>query len=192
VRVDAADAAHHLFERHVDHAAVPPGDHAIEAALPDQLDRMDAKGRAEQPVARVGRTAALNMAKDRDARLRARGVGDHRGDIMPDPAISSAPRGVGLQDRRTILARDRLGDHDESEIATRAAHRLDVAHHRRQPPGDLRDEDHVGTAGDARGDRDMTGVPAHDLQHHDAAMARRRGLQTVERLCGGLHRGRRA
>jgi len=39
-RVDDVRHADDLIERHVDHVAIPPGHHAIEAALRHQIDRM--------------------------------------------------------------------------------------------------------------------------------------------------------
>ena len=48
--------------------------------------------------------------------------------------------------------------------------------------GDLGDEDDVGAAGDAGGQRDMAGVAPHHLEDHDAVVARRGRLQPVERL----------
>jgi len=53
----------------------------------------------------------------------------------------------------------------------------------------LRNQNHVGAAGDAGGERDVPGVAAHHLQHHDAAVAGGGGRQVVERGGGRLHRG---
>ena len=92
----------------------------------DQFHRVNAEGRAEEPIARIGRTAPLDVAKNRHACLGTGGIADHRRDVVPDAAIPPSTRGVGLQDGRAILARDCLGDDDEGKIAPCAAHRLDV------------------------------------------------------------------
>src|SRR5947208_17166137 len=53
-------------ERHIDNLPVLPGDHAVEPALGDQIDRTDPKGRADQPVFPVRLAAALDMAEQDD------------------------------------------------------------------------------------------------------------------------------
>jgi len=49
-------------------------------------------------------------------------------------------------------------------------------------PGDLRKQDHVAPAGNARVERDPAGVPAHHLQHHHSLVAGRRRVEPVERV----------
>ena len=53
----------------------------------------------------------------------------------------------------------------------------------------LRDEDHVGAAGDAAHHGDPAGVPAHHLDHHDAVVRLRRRVQPVDRLGRDRDRG---
>src|SRR5205807_311690 len=72
---------------------------------------------------------------------------------------------------------------------TAAAHPLDMGSDRLNTVGDLGDQDNVGTPGNSRGERDVSGIAAHDLEDHDAVMAGRRRLQPVERLCCHHHRG---
>lgn len=55
-----------------------------------------------------------------------------------------------------------------------------LVEHPGQRVGDLRQEDDVGAAGDARVQRDVAGVAAHHLENHDAMVAGRRGLKAVE------------
>ena len=71
VRIDRARAADHLVERHVDHAAVPPADHAVGLAGGQQVDRPHAERRGEQPVLGGRLGAALDMTQHGGARLRA-------------------------------------------------------------------------------------------------------------------------
>ena len=47
---------------------------------------------------------------------------------------------------------------------------------------DLRNEDHVCAAGDARVERDPARVSSHHLDHHHAAMRFRGGVQAVDRV----------
>ena len=53
---------------------------------------------------------------------------------------------------------------------------------------DLRDQDHVGSAGNPRVQSDPARIAAHDLQHHDAVVAFRRGVQAVQGIGGAGHR----
>ena len=52
----------------------------------------------------------------------------------------------------------------------------------------LRDEDHVGAAGEARVQRDPARVAAHHLDDQRPVMALGRGVQPVDRLHGDVHR----
>ena len=62
VRIDSAGAANHFFQRHVDHGAVPPADHAVGLARGQQIDRADAERGGKQAVLRRGLGAALDVA----------------------------------------------------------------------------------------------------------------------------------
>ena len=63
-RIDGAGAADHLLQRHVDHRAVPPADHAVGLAGGQQVDRAHAERRGEQAVLgrRHGRRAGRGPA----------------------------------------------------------------------------------------------------------------------------------
>ena len=52
---------------------------------------------------------------------------------------------------------------------------------------DLRDQDHVGAAGDSGVEGNPARVAAHDLQHHHAVVALGRGVQAVEGVGGAGH-----
>ncbi len=54
---------------------------------------------------------------------------------------------------------------------------------------DLRNEDDVGSSGDARVERDPAGVAPHHLQDHDPAVAFRRRVQPVDGVGGHGHCG---
>ena len=54
---------------------------------------------------------------------------------------------------------------------------------------DLRDQDDVGAAGDARVERDPAGVAAHHLDDHDPVVRFGGGVQAIDRVGGEAHRG---
>src|SRR5690606_36960608 len=92
---------------------------------------------------------------------------------------------VSLGDRLAFVGAHCLGDNDQGEVSAGRFDALDL-------PGDvlelvryLRDQDHVGTAGDAGVQRDMTRVPSHDLEDHHSIMAGCRWLQVIERVGSG-------
>ena len=61
-----------------------------------------------------------------------------------------------------------------------------------EAPGNLRQEDHIAAAGDSRVERDPAGMAAHHLQHHDPLMAGGGGVEPVEGVGCGSHRGIKA
>src|SRR3990172_1522813 len=54
---------------------------------------------------------------------------------------------------------------------------------------DFRDEDHVSASADSRFQRYPAYVTTHYLNDHDTVMAFRRGVQSIQRLCGCFHGG---
>ena len=54
-------------------------------------------------------------------------------------------------------------------------------------PGDLRNQNHVAAAGDARVEGDPAGVAAHHFQHHHPLVAGGGGVQAVEGVGGAEH-----
>ena len=67
-----------------------------------------------------------------------------------------------------------------------------LAHTASEGIGKLRDQDHVGAARHAGGERDVPGVAPHDLEHHDPAVAGRGDVQAVDRLGRHLDGGAEA
>ena len=88
---------------------------------------MHAEDGAEQPVAGRGRPAALSVAKDGHARLRAGKLVDAPTEEMADPA--KALRAVGFADDHRFAAfrLHPLGDDDKGEVAPLLADRFDLA-----------------------------------------------------------------
>src|SRR5260221_5680128 len=96
MRIDALRHGDGVGERHIDDLAVAPGNHTVEASGGDQVDRMDAKHRADQAVDRVGLAAALDMAEHGDAGLSAGQAGERLAEAVAGPAIARAPAAVAL------------------------------------------------------------------------------------------------
>lgn len=90
-------------------------DYAVEPALGDQIDGMDAEGSGEQPVAGRRGAAALGMAEDRDPGLSFSRLGDAVAEIVSDPAemAFAARDGDGV----TVDGLDGLGHGDQHEVA---------------------------------------------------------------------------
>ena len=53
----------------------------------------------------------------------------------------------------------------------------------------LRNQDHVRAAGDARVQRNPAGIPPHHLDHHDAVVRLGRGVQPIDGVGCEVHRG---
>ena len=181
---------HRIGERHVDRAPRAPGDHAVEGAARDEIDRVHAEDRSHEAVARGRHAAALQVAEHGDPGLGAGCLGDAVADVSADAAVSERAAGLAPGGRLARLGPDRLGDHDEGEVAALALQRLDLFGDPVDPIGNLGDQDHVGAAGDAGVERDVPGVPAHDLEHHHARVAGRGRLQVIKGVGRDLDRGR--
>ena len=81
-----------------------------------------------------------------------------------------------------------LGDHHDRRVPGLEPV-LDVAADLLDVERALRDEDHVGAAGQARVQRDPARVAAHHLDDERPVMALGRRVQAVDRLHGDVHRG---
>ncbi len=66
---------------------------------------------------------------------------------------------------------------------------MQVRHDRLELRRKLRDDDHVGAAGQAAHHRDPPGVATHDFDHHHAMMGGGGGVQAIERLDHDPDRG---
>ncbi len=89
----------------------------------------------------------------------------------------------------TLDRSHRLRHHHQRRVAADRAQRRDLARHLIEAIRDFRQQNDVGAAGNAGMERDVAGVAAHDLQHHDPGVACGRRLQPIERL--GRDRNRR-
>src|SRR6185437_4642139 len=155
-------------------------------------DGVNAEGRGDHAVAPGRLAAALHMAQHGDARIGARQVGERIAQRVADAAIGDAAARLLALHALALGVLDRFGDDDEGEVAALPAHLLDMRSDRLHGVGDFRDQDHVGAAGDPGGERDVPGIAAHHLEHHDAVMARGGRLQAVEGFGCNRDRGVKA
>src|SRR5829696_3090025 len=113
VRIDCTRSDRHFTERHVDHAALAPRDHTVEAALRDEIDRMHAERRCEESIARRRCAAALHVSEYRHPYLSAGVLHEPVVQIMADAAVARAGR-ILYRDFLAVFLFHALGDHDES------------------------------------------------------------------------------
>src|SRR5215213_8420552 len=146
-----------LRERHVDDLVAVERRHAPEAALVDEVGGFEPVARREHAVARGGGAAALDVAKNGDARLEPRslldlvceGVAD-----APQADVAELVAGSGLGAygatlpalvRQLVAFAD---DDDRKELAAPVP-ALDLAAGALDRDRLLGDQDHVGAAGDS-------------------------------------------
>ena len=100
---------------------------------------------------------------------------------------------VLLLGQRRLLARNgALCDHDDGEARTRLHTAVDRGDHAIHLVGDLGDQAHIRTAGDGGIQGNPTDLVPHDLDHKDAAVAARGGVDVVDALGRDLDRTREA
>src|SRR5690606_4217199 len=164
VRDDLVQVAEH------DAAPVGPDHHAAHA--PHQgPHRVEPEARGQHAVAGRRRPAALGVAEDHRANLVAR-------DLLDGPLEVPGAAGVGAlgdDDYRRGLAA-LLGRCDQLRDLVRR-HRL------------LGDQDRLGAAGDAHVQRDVAGVPAHDLDEEEPVVAGGGVAQAVDGFERDVDRG---
>ena len=108
-----------LLERDVDDAVAVQRGHAAEAALVDEVGRLQPVARREHAVARSGGAAALDVAEHGHARLEARPLLDLVRDARADAALGEphVPELVDLALRlAAALELVALGDDDDREV----------------------------------------------------------------------------
>src|SRR3954454_3101735 len=167
--------------------------HPAEVAPVRGLRRGDAEARPEHAIVGQRRAPALHVAEDRHPRLVAGALLDlalERDRDAAEPLVAEGVlRAAELRLDLAVLRHRALRDDDDRErppvlvaVADAVADLLDV-----ERP--LRDEDHVGAAGDAGIAGDPARVPPHHLDDDHAVVRLRRGVQAVDRIGGDLHGG---
>ena len=142
------------------------GEQMLDGSVPEE--------RAHPPVERARRAAALNVAQDRDAHLFVQVRFEHLSHAL-------------ARDRVAVAVARAFGDDDRAVPPTGRAARRQHPTHLVLPVVGIRrvlgEENPVSGAGQRRHQRQVAAVPAHDLDHERALMARGGAADLVER-CG--------
>ena len=182
IRIDPVAFRNPVGQRHMAAFTVRPDDETVELPFCDQVHGANTERGGKQPVARGRRTTALNMAEHRDPRFRPGRLFYQFTYPLADPAKRETAIGTPAADRFSIRQMRCFGDDHKREIPTVFAHVENFPGEAFGRPWDFRHQDGIGAARDSRRQGDMPGTPAHDFQHHDPIMARRRRLETIKRL----------
>src|SRR5579862_9726115 len=180
-----------LLERHRDDVVTAQRGHLPELPGLRELGRFQPVARREHAVARRRRAAALNVAQDRDPRLEAGPLLDLAAEQLADAALGQR-RVTELVPLARVLEAGQLAafaDDDDREVLAARVAAADAVRDLVEVDGLLRDEDHVGAAGDAAHDGDPAGVAAHHLDDHHAVVRLGRRMQAVDRLGRDRHGG---
>src|SRR6187455_2609472 len=108
-------------------------------------------------------------------------------------AGTTEPLGVAAVGRfehrdAAILWSSAFGDDDDAEARAALITLPNAAGHLLEVVRNLGYENHVGATGDSGVQGDPSGVTAHDLDHHDAAMGLGRGVQPIDGVGGEADR----
>src|SRR6478736_9859998 len=163
VRLDHLERADGLGDGHALDAALLQGDHLAPRPVEGGLDRSHAEAGAEDSVEGDGRAAALDVAERGHPALDAGAALDLAGEDRADAA----------EDLVAVLV----------DLGRRDVHRAGLGQRA------LGDDDDRGAAGEARPDRDVADVAAHDLDDEDAVVALGRRVQSVDGVGADLDGG---
>src|SRR5262249_31838377 len=86
---------------------------------------------------------------------------------------------------QAALARGKLcalSNHNDAEVAAAIMSHSDFCGYFIHVEGLLRNQDHVGTAGDAAVDSDPASIATHDFNHHDAVVGLGRSVYPIDGL----------
>ena len=152
---------------------------------------MEAEAGREHPVEGGRGAAALDVAEDGGAGLLAGAALDLALEPVGDPAEADVAEGVELlllglghaADRRRALGDD--DDRREAGLEAAPDQLADLLEVERL----LRDQDHVGAAGEPGVEGDPAGVAAHHLDDQDPVVAVGGGVEAVDRLHRDVDRG---
>ena len=157
----------------------------------DEVRRLEAEARREDAVARGGGAAALDVPEHGHARLVPGPALDLLAEPLADAALREQPV-PELVDLALVLGARQLAalaDDDDREVLAARVPPLDLVAHLVEVDRPLRDQDHVGAAGDAAVHGDPAGVAAHHLDDHDAVVRLGGRVQPVDRLGADRDRG---
>src|SRR5262249_6536108 len=155
----------------------------------DQTRGSCSEASAEHAIETGGRTSALQVAENDNARFLSRELADGGCYAFTDPAKTSLAAGLfrfGVGGR-TTCGECAFGNNDDTETFTQTL----TMHHTVRNFGDVvRNfwyENDVGATRDSGMDSDPSGVPAHHLNHNHSAMTLCRRVQPIERVAGRVY-----
>ena len=166
--------------------------HHAPAAVVRRVDRRQTQACREHAVERGRGAAPLDVTEHGGPRLEP---GPRLDLVFELDADSAQPRvaelvELALGDHHRALLRSRpLGRHHDREVPAARVTAADQPAHLVDVEGNLRDQDHVGTPGDARVQRDPARVAAHHFDDKDPVMALGGRVEAVDRLRGDVQRG---
>ena len=143
---------------------------------------MHAEYRRHQPVTRIRLRTAVNVPQNRNADCRMRGRGQPVAEKMAHAPVTGLAAGIFLDNAVAGFVGDGFRHNHQREITPGIIEPANFADDMFNPIGNFRDQDHIRATGDARVQRDMPRIAAHDFQDHDSPVAGRRRLQPVQRF----------
>ncbi len=154
-------------------------------ALHQQLKGGVPEIRREGPVVRCGGAAPLNVPEDDGPALQTRSGPDVICQLVSDTAQADrvgTARNAPADDHLPVLRPRAFGDGDDTEPLAPARAADNVLAHLRQVVRNLRDEDDISAAGNARMQGNPAGVSAHHLHDHHAMVRAGRSVNLVDGL----------
>ena len=111
------------------------------------------------------------------------------GDLFADApeAYFAATIRIECDDSTSIRHACAFGHNDQGAVLALRVALLDELRNLIEVERNLRQENHICSAGDATPKRDPSGMASHHLEHHHALVACRGGMQTVEAVDHGFH-----
>ena len=151
----------------------------------EDRQRVVTEVRGKDSVCRNRRATTEDMPQCRGPDIRPCACTNDFGDMVPDAAEPNGIWACGIESSNRLLSAcsscTLRHDHDrESRSTLHAA--ADELFDRILMEGDLGDQDHVRSAGDARGERDPSRIAPHHLADHHAVMTVRCRMQPIDRF----------
>src|SRR5260370_9889285 len=164
-------------------------DHRSEMSFVGQLDRFDAKARAENAIERSGRAATLQMPQHATARLLSSALRNLARDNVADSSKSKfAVLGLAFY-LLTIFGSSAFCYNNERAEITGSVTRFDRSRDSVVIERDFRNQNNIGASCDSAVQRDPASMAPHYFDNHHAFMADGGGVQSAARVHHGMDCG---
>ena len=150
------------------------------------MNGCDSEARAENPVERSWRAAALQVAEHAGADLLACAFSNFGAHDLTNSAQAVFTAGGRVAQLLAFFGRGPLRDDDHGALRPRFLAPHDLVGDLGIFKGYFRDENHIGAARETAVERDPTRMASHHFEHHDALVA---GGRRVEPIHGISHTG---